>query len=67
MEMTPEQTTFTVFTSPLTFYNFFTLDSATNGILGGAGISYNEATITYNESTFIYNESSAIAGSRLGF
>lgn len=67
MEMTPEQTTFTVFTSPLTFYNFFTLDSATNGILGGAGISYNEATITYNEATFTYNESSAIAGSRLGF
>jgi len=67
MEMTPEQTTFTVFTSPLTFYNYFTLDSATNGILGGAAVTYNEATITYNEGTFIYNESSSVAGSRLGF
>ena len=30
---TPEQTTFTVYLSPLTYYQFFTLDSSTLGIL----------------------------------
>ena len=30
---TPEQTTFTAYLTPLTYYQFFTLDSATLGIL----------------------------------
>jgi hypothetical protein len=30
---TPEQTTFTVYLSPLTYYQFFTLNSSTLGIL----------------------------------
>jgi len=30
---TPEQTTFEVFFSPTTYYQFFTLDSSTLGIL----------------------------------
>ena len=33
INVTPEQTTFTLFLSPLTYYQFFTLDSTTLGIL----------------------------------
>ena len=40
MEMTPEETTFTLFTSPLTFYNFFTLDSATLGVLDTSRLAW---------------------------
>jgi hypothetical protein len=40
MEMTPEETVFTVFTSPLTFYNFFTLDSTTLGVLDTSRLAW---------------------------
>jgi hypothetical protein len=40
MDMTPEETTFTVFTSPLTFYNFFTLDSTTLGVLDTSRLAW---------------------------
>lgn len=40
MEMTPQETTFTLFTSPLTFYNFFTLDSTTLGVLDTSRVAW---------------------------
>jgi hypothetical protein len=40
MEMTPQETTFTLFTSPLTFYNFFTLDSTTLGVLDTSRLAW---------------------------
>tara|TARA_R110000868_G_scaffold373451_1_gene637547 strand:+ start:1413 stop:2525 length:1113 start_codon:yes stop_codon:yes gene_type:complete len=40
MEMTPEQTVFTYFFSPLTFVNFFTLDSATLGVLDSSRLGW---------------------------
>ena len=66
MEMTPEQTRFTCFFSPAAFIDFFTLDSVTNGILGGSGVTYNNAT-EYNQTGFKYNDASASSGSRLGW
>ena len=40
MDMTPEQTTFTAFTSPLTFYNFFTLNDDTLGVLDTSRLAW---------------------------
>ena len=63
---TPEQTTVTAYLTPLTYYQFFTLDSATLGILGGTGIIYN-TPMDYNEAGYTYNDNTADNGSRLGF
>lgn len=67
MSVTPSRTDIDVFTSPLTYVDFFTLDSATFGILGGSGVTYNQAAITYNEATYVYNQAGGTAGSRLGW
>lgn len=40
MEMTPQETIFTAFTSPLTFYNYFTLDSTTLGVLDTSRLAW---------------------------
>lgn len=64
---TPEQTVFTVYFSPATYYQFFTLDSTTFGILGGAGITYNQPEIVYDETGWIYNDANVEQGSRLGW
>lgn len=44
----------------------FILDSATYGILGGSGITYNQPEISYNEFEWTYNDSYAEQGNRLG-
>ena len=67
MSVTPSQTDMQIFTSPLTYTNFFILDSSTFGVLGGGGVTYNEAAVTYNEATYVYNQAGATAGSRLGW
>lgn len=56
---TPERTDFDIYLSPLTLYQFFTLDSTTFGRLGGGGLVYNQAVITYDQSGWVYNDSSA--------
>ena len=63
---TPSQSTVTAYLTPLTYYQFFTLDSATLGILGGTGIIYN-TPMDYNEAGYTYNDNTADNGSRLGF
>lgn len=66
--VTPEQTTIVFDMSPLTYYQFFTLDSDTFGVLGGGDISYNQPEITYDENGWIYNDSNADdTASRLGW
>lgn len=67
MSVTPSQTDMQIFTSPLTYTNFFILDSSTFGVLGGGGVTYNEAAVTYNQATYVYNQAGATAGSRLGW
>ena len=62
----PAQTTITAYLTPLTYYQFFTLDSQILGILGGTGIIYN-TPMDYNEAGYIYNDNTADNGSRLGF
>ena len=63
---TPEQTTYDLYFSPLTYYQFFVLDSDTLGILGGE-ITYNQPVLTYDETALVYNASSVNTGSRLGW
>lgn len=67
MSVTPSQTDMQIFTSPLTYTNFFILDSSTFGVLGGGAVTYNETAVTYNEATYTYNQAGATAGSRLGW
>jgi hypothetical protein len=65
---TPSETLFQVFFSPLTVYQFFILNSATLGLLGGGGITYNQPEITYDETDWVYNDSNADdTASRLGW
>jgi len=40
MQMTPEETVFTCFFTPLTFVNFFTLDSTTLGVLDTSRVAW---------------------------
>ena len=66
MTVTPSATYMEIFTSPLTYTNFFTLDSSTFGRLGGSGVTYN-SEIFYNESDYIYNDTIAETAGRLGW
>jgi hypothetical protein len=45
--------------SPLNYYQFFILNSATLGTLGGTGITYTQAEITYADAGWVYNDTSA--------
>lgn len=63
---TPSESRVTAYFTPLTYYQFFTLDSATLGILGGTGIIY-DTPMNYDEAGYIYNDDTADNGSRLGF
>lgn len=63
---TPNQTYYELSFSPLTYYQFFVLDSDTLGILGGE-ITYDQPALTYDEIGLVYNASSANTGSRLGW
>ena len=69
MSVTPSRTDMEIFTSPLTYTQFFTLDSATFGILGGpavASATYNK-NIKYDKSTYTYNGIFDDQGGRLGW
>jgi len=69
MSVTPSRTDMQIFTSPLTYTDFFTLDSATFGILGGpavASATYNQ-NIKYNKNTYTYNGVFDGNGGRLGW
>jgi hypothetical protein len=65
LQITPNQTTMTLNLSPLTYYQFFTLDSTTLGILGGTMVY--DTPITYNDAGETYNAASTDNGSRLGW
>jgi len=66
MSVTPSATYMEIYTSPLTYTNFFTLDSSTFGRLGGSGVTYN-AEIFYNQSDYTYNDTTAENAGRLGW
>jgi hypothetical protein len=66
MTVTPSATYMEIFTSPLTYTNFFTLNSSTFGRLGGAGVTYN-SEIFYNQSDYTYNDTTADNAGRLGW
>jgi len=66
MTVTPSATYMEIYTSPLTYTNFFTLDSSTFGRLGGVGVTYNSG-IFYNESDYTYNDTTADNAGRLGW
>jgi hypothetical protein len=66
MSVTPSATYMEIYTSPLTYTNFFTLNSSTFGRLGGAGVTYN-AKIFYNQSDYTYNDTTAENAGRLGW
>jgi len=68
INVTPAQTRFDLYLSPLQYYQFFTLDDSVFGVLGGGGIVYNQAEITYDEAGWVYNDSNADdTASRLGW
>lgn len=67
MSVTPAKTDMEIFTSPLTYTNFFTLDSATFGILGGSAIITYNANVRYSKNTYSYNGELVGAGGRLGW
>ena len=68
ININPSETTYRLFFSPLTYYSFFTLDSATLGLLGGGNITYEQPEITYDETGWVYNDSNADdTASRLGW
>jgi hypothetical protein len=56
---TPVQTSYDLYFSPLNYYQFFILNSATLGTLGGTGITYNQSEITYDDAGWTYNDTSA--------
>ncbi len=66
MSVTPSATYMEIFTSPLTYTNFFTLDSSTFGRLGGAGVTY-DSEIFYNQSDYIFDDAMAENAGRLGW
>jgi hypothetical protein len=66
MTVTPSATYMEIFTSPLTYTNFFTLNSSTFGRLGGSGVTYN-SEIFYNQSDYTYNDTTADNAGRLGW
>jgi hypothetical protein len=66
MTVTPSATYMEIYTSPLTYTNFFTLNSSTFGRLGGSGVTYN-SEIFYNQSDYTYNDTTAENAGRLGW
>jgi hypothetical protein len=56
---TPEQTTYDLYFSPLNYYQFFVLNSASLGTLGGGNIVYTQAEITYADAGWVYNDTNA--------
>jgi hypothetical protein len=64
---TPDKTDFTVYFSPATYYQFFTLDDSIFGILAGDGIVYDQPEIEYDEIGWIYDDANVEQGSRLGW
>ena len=67
MAITPEATYMEIYTSPLTYTNFFILDSATFGVLGGFAVATYNQNIRYSKHTYEYNGEFATAGGRLGW
>jgi hypothetical protein len=67
MNATPQQTDITVYCSPATYYEYFTLDDSIFGILGGGGIVYDQPEIEYDENGWIYDDANVEQGSRLGW
>ena len=65
--VTPQQTMVTFEMSPLLYYQFFTLDSTTLGILSGEAFTYDRAGIMYNQSATTYDDTYFLQGSRLGW
>ncbi|NBP01064.1 MAG: hypothetical protein EBU90_13195 [Proteobacteria bacterium] len=64
----PGSTTFTLSLSPLQYYQFFTLDNSTFGVLGGGTIYYDQPEIVYDEFEWTYNDVDASnSASRLGW
>jgi hypothetical protein len=56
---TPDQTSYDLYFSPLNYYQFFVLNSATLGTLGGGSIVYNQPEITYDDAGWVYNDTNA--------
>ena len=56
---TPQETDYELYFSPLTYYQFFILNSATLGTLGGGDITYEQPEITYDDTGWVYNDSNA--------
>ncbi len=69
INVTPAQTRFDLNLSPLQYYQFFILDDAVFGLLGGAGtFVYDQAVITYDQPGWVYNDSNADdSAARLGW
>jgi hypothetical protein len=64
---TPSATTFTLYLSPVEYYQIFILDSETWGVLGGNGITYNQP-VAYDQYGWVYNDTNADdTASRLGW
>lgn len=66
VDVTPEKTSFTVYLSPIAYYQFFTLNSSFLGILGDGPFTY-EYPIEYNETAFKYDQTSTTDSARLGW
>lgn len=65
---TPDQTSYDLYFSPLNYYQFFVLNSATLGTLGGGDIVYNQPEITYDDAGWVYNDTNADdTAARLGW
>jgi hypothetical protein len=56
---TPVQTSYDLYFSPLNYYQFFILNSASLGTLGGGNITYTQSEITYADAGWVYNDTSA--------
>lgn len=63
---TPDDVRYTFYLSSFTENNFLKLGDSVYGVLGGDGITYNQA-IDYNEVGYIYNDAYADDGCKLGF
>jgi hypothetical protein len=59
INVTPVQTSYDLYFSPLNYYQFFVLNSASLGTLGGGNITYTQAEITYADAGWVYNDTSA--------
>jgi hypothetical protein len=61
----PEVTYYDIYFSPIIIYSQLTLNQSLQGVLGGTGMTYNQATITYDQSGWVYD--TAEVGNRLGY